>query len=59
MGVVVDVWFRGSYTDYVLRTSDGELLVRTPAAPAHERGEEVSWSLDRCWPLPDIDAARD
>lgn len=52
-GVVVDVWFRGSYTDYALRTSDGELLVRTPAPPVHRRGEEVSWSLDRCWPLPD------
>jgi iron(III) transport system ATP-binding protein len=58
-GVVVDVWFRGSYTDYVLRTADGELLLRTPAPPAHERGEEVRWSLDRCWPLPDADAARD
>ena len=58
-GVVVDVWFRGSYTDYVLRTSDGELLLRTPATPAHRRGEELSWSLDRCWPLPDADAASD
>jgi ABC-type sugar transport system ATPase subunit len=58
-GVVVDVWFRGSYTDYVLRTSDGELLLRTPAPPAHRRGEELSWSLDRCWPLPDADAASD
>jgi ABC-type Fe3+/spermidine/putrescine transport system ATPase subunit len=59
MGVVVDVWFRGSYTDYVLRTSDGELLLRTPAPPAHERGENVSWTLDRCWPLPATEAARD
>jgi ABC-type sugar transport system ATPase subunit len=58
-GVVVDVWFRGSYTDYVLRTSDGELLLRTPAPPTHRRGEELSWSLDRCWPLPDADAASD
>jgi iron(III) transport system ATP-binding protein len=58
-GVVVDVWFRGSYTDYVLRTSDGELLLRTPAPPAHRRGEELSWSLDRCWPLPDAEAASD
>jgi ABC-type sugar transport system ATPase subunit len=49
--VVVDVWFRGSYTDYALKTPDGELLVRTPAPPAHGRGDEVSWSLDRSWPL--------
>jgi ABC-type sugar transport system ATPase subunit len=55
-GVVVDVWFRGSYTDYALRTSDGELLLRTPAPPAHQRGEEVSWSMDRCWPLSDAEA---
>ncbi len=59
MGVVVDVWFRGSYTDYVLRTPDGELLLRTPTPPEHQRGEEVSWSLDRCWPLPDTEAACD
>ena len=58
-GVVVDVWFRGSYTDYVLRTLDGELLLRTPTPPVHQRGEEVSWSLDRCWPLPDAEAACD
>lgn len=58
-GVVVDVWFRGSYTDYVLRTSEGELLLRTAAPPAHERGEQVRWSLDRCWPLPNTEAACD
>jgi iron(III) transport system ATP-binding protein len=58
-GVVVDVWFRGSYTDYVLRTSDGELLLRTPDPPAHRRGEEVRWSLERCWPLADAGAASD
>jgi hypothetical protein len=58
-GVVVDVWFRGSYTDYVLRTSDGELLLRTPAPPAPRRGDEVSWSLDRCWPLPEAEAGSD
>jgi ABC-type sugar transport system ATPase subunit len=50
-GVVSDVWFRGSHTDYALLTPDGELLLRTPAPPAHGRGEEVSWSLDRSWPL--------
>ena len=56
-GVVVDIWFRGSYTDYLLRTSEGELLLRTSAPPAHQRGEAVNWSLDRCWPLPDTEAA--
>jgi ABC-type sugar transport system ATPase subunit len=51
-GVVLDVWFRGSYTDYALRTTEGELLLRTQAPPAQVRGEEISWRLDRAWPLP-------
>ena len=52
-GVVVDVWFRGSYTDYALQTAEGDLLLRSLAAPAHERGEQITWSLDHAWPLPD------
>jgi ABC-type sulfate/molybdate transport systems ATPase subunit len=51
-GVVVDVWFRGSYTDYALQTAQGELLLRTQAPPGHRRGEEITWCLDRTWPLP-------
>jgi iron(III) transport system ATP-binding protein len=52
-GVVADVWFRGSYTDYALQTAEGDLLLRTLAAPAHQRGEKITWSLDHVWPLPD------
>jgi len=52
-GVVVDVWFRGSHTDYALQTPDGELLLRSLAGPTHERGEQVTWSLDHAWPLPE------
>jgi ABC-type Fe3+/spermidine/putrescine transport system ATPase subunit len=51
-GIVADVWFRGSYTDYVLDTPDGQLHLRVQGLPAHKRGEEVSWSLDHSWPLP-------
>ena len=50
-GVVVDVWFRGSHTDYAVRVNEGDLLIRAPAAPAYERGEHVTWTLDRAWPL--------
>ena len=32
-------------------TADGELLIRSLAA-THERGEQITWSLDRAWPLP-------
>jgi ABC-type sugar transport system ATPase subunit len=51
-GVVVDVWFRGTHTDYAVRVEDGDLLIRVPAAPAYGRGEQVTWTLDRAWPLP-------
>lgn len=51
-GTVIDVWFRGSHTDYALQTPTGELLLRTPAAPAHVRGDEITWSLDQSWALP-------
>jgi ABC-type sugar transport system ATPase subunit len=52
-GVVVDVWFRGSYTDYALQTAEGDLLLRSLAAPTYQRGEKITWSLDHAWPLPD------
>ena len=51
-GIVADVWFRGSHTDYVLDTPDGQLQLRAAGLPAHARGEEVSWSLDHSWTLP-------
>ena len=52
-GVVMDVWFRGSHTDYALQTAEGDLLLRSLAAPTHVRGEEITWSLDHAWLLPD------
>jgi ABC-type sugar transport system ATPase subunit len=52
-GVVVDVQFRGSYTDYALQTAEGDLLLRSPATPTHERGADITWSLDHAWLLPD------
>jgi iron(III) transport system ATP-binding protein len=51
-GIVADVWFRGSHTDYVLDTSDGQLQLRAAGLPAHRRGEEVRWSLEHSWTLP-------
>jgi ABC-type sugar transport system ATPase subunit len=51
-GIVADVWFRGSHTDYVLDTPDGQLQLRAVGLPAHGRGEKVSWSLDHSWTLP-------
>ena len=52
-GVVADVWFRGSYTDYALQTAEGDLLLRSLAAPTYQIGEKITWSLDHAWPLPD------
>jgi iron(III) transport system ATP-binding protein len=51
-GVVADVWFRGSHTDYALDTPDGQLQLRASGLPAYGRGEEISWSLDHSWTLP-------
>jgi len=51
-GIVADVWFRGSHTDYVLDTPDGQVQLRAAGLPAHGRGEEVGWSLDHSWTLP-------
>jgi iron(III) transport system ATP-binding protein len=51
-GIVADVWFRGSHTDYLLDTPDGQLQLRAAGLPAHGRGEEVSWSLHHSWTLP-------
>jgi ABC-type Fe3+/spermidine/putrescine transport system ATPase subunit len=51
-GVVADVWFRGSHTDYALDTPAGQLQLRAPGLPTYGRGDEISWSLDHSWPLP-------
>jgi ABC-type sugar transport system ATPase subunit len=51
-GVVMDVWFRGSYTDYALQTPDGDLMLRSLTTPIYERGDKITWSLDHAWPLP-------
>ena len=51
-GVVVDVQFRGSYTDYALQTPDGDLVLRSLTTPIYERGDKITWSLDHAWPLP-------
>jgi ABC-type Fe3+/spermidine/putrescine transport system ATPase subunit len=51
-GVVADVWFRGSHTDYALHTPDGQLQLRASGLPAYGRGEEINWSLDHSWTLP-------
>ncbi|MDX6205634.1 MAG: iron(III) transport system ATP-binding protein [Frankiales bacterium] len=47
------LWFRGSHTDHLLDTPDGELLLREPGAPsALQVGDRVSWTLLRSWPMP-------
>jgi ABC-type Fe3+/spermidine/putrescine transport system ATPase subunit len=51
-GVVVTSWFRGSYTDLLLDTPAGEVLVRQPGHAAHSPGTRLSWDLHRVWPVP-------
>ncbi|MGI9156976.1 MAG: ABC transporter ATP-binding protein [Marmoricola sp.] len=50
-GRVVDVWFRGPHSDYLLETGQGRLLVREPGAPRQVRGDQVGWTLRESWPL--------
>ncbi len=48
---VVDVWFRGPHSDYLLETPGGRLLLRRPGPARHARGDQVTWTLQHSWPL--------
>ncbi|MBA2488360.1 MAG: ABC transporter ATP-binding protein, partial [Chloroflexi bacterium] len=48
---VASIWYRGWYTDYRLETPAGHLTISERGAPLHAPGAEVSWRLDRLWPL--------
>jgi len=52
-GTVRRAWYRGAHTDYRLATEGGEVEVRQPGPPVARVGENVTWRLDRAWPLPD------
>ncbi len=51
-GTVRRAWYRGAHTDYRLITEGGEVEVRQPGPPEARAGENVTWRLDRAWPLP-------
>jgi iron(III) transport system ATP-binding protein len=51
-GTVIAALFRGGYTDSVIRTSAGEVLLREPGPPQHQAGEEIAWGLRRAWAVP-------
>lgn len=44
-------WFRGPYSDYLVESPLGQLLIREPDAPRHQVGAKLSWTLVRSWPL--------
>jgi ABC-type Fe3+/spermidine/putrescine transport system ATPase subunit len=48
---VVEVWFRGPHSDYLLETSGGRLLLRRPGPARHARGDQVTWTLQHSWSL--------
>lgn len=52
------VWFRGPHSDYLLDTDHGRVLVRAPGPPMHRRGEQVTWTLRRSWPLTGVEPRR-
>jgi len=51
-GIVKRVDFHGSYTDHVVTTAAGDLIIRTLGGPAASAGSTVTWSLDRVHLVP-------
>ncbi len=51
-GTVRRAWYRGAHTDYRLETEAGEVEIREPGPAAARAGDNVTWRLDRAWPLP-------
>jgi ABC-type sugar transport system ATPase subunit len=54
-GRVRAVRFRGPYSDHLLATPYGELLIREPGPPSAAVGDGVTWTLLRSWPVRDPD----
>jgi ABC-type Fe3+/spermidine/putrescine transport system ATPase subunit len=50
-GVVREVWFRGTHTDYRLDSSAGRLDVRLPGPPTFSVGQASGWTIRRGWLL--------
>ena len=51
--VVDDVRYRGTHTDYRLRTERGEVLLRDSGQPRFASGARVSCSIERVWRMPE------
>jgi ABC-type Fe3+/spermidine/putrescine transport system ATPase subunit len=58
-GRLREVRFRGPHSDHLVTTAMGELLIREPGAPALRAGDDVTWSLERSWPLRSAEDAGD
>jgi ABC-type Fe3+/spermidine/putrescine transport system ATPase subunit len=58
-GRLRDVRFRGPHSDHLVQTAMGELLIREPGRPALSPGDDVTWSLERWWPLRSPEDAGD
>jgi ABC-type Fe3+/spermidine/putrescine transport system ATPase subunit len=50
-GRVRAVRFRGPYSDHLLTTPYGEVLVREPGPPSAAVADAVTWTLLRSWPV--------
>ena len=51
-GRLAAVRFRGPWSDLVVDTDAGQVLLREPGRTTRRVGEPVSWRLLRSWPLP-------
>jgi ABC-type Fe3+/spermidine/putrescine transport system ATPase subunit len=51
-GTVVAALFRGGYTDVVVQTCAGEVLLREPGGSPRREGDQIRWRLHRAWAVP-------
>jgi hypothetical protein len=58
-GRLREVRFRGPHSDHLVETSMGELLIREPGRTPLRPGDDLTWSLQRSWPLRSAEDARD
>ncbi|MCA1736062.1 MAG: ABC transporter ATP-binding protein [Actinobacteria bacterium] len=48
-GTVIEVWYRGTHTDYTVSTEAGPLYIRLLGPPQLEVGAAQGWTISRSW----------
>ncbi|MGI8517916.1 MAG: ABC transporter ATP-binding protein [Acidimicrobiia bacterium] len=48
-GTVTEVWYRGTHTDYTVKTEAGAIYVRLLGPPQLDVGAKQGWTISRSW----------